>query len=128
VLLTEMEHHANLVPWLMLAEERGIELRYLPIAEDHTLDLSDLDRLVDGVKLVSFTAMSNVLGTITPVRQLVDAAHAAGAVALVDAAQHVPHLPTDVQEMGADFVAFTGHKMLGPTGIGVLWGRASCGR
>ena len=123
VLLTEMEHHANLVPWLMLAEERGVELRYLPIAEDHTLDLSDLDRLIDGVKLVSFTAMSNVLGTITPVRQLVDAAHAAGAVALVDAAQHVPHLPTDVREMGADFVAFTGHKMLGPTGIGVLWGR-----
>jgi cysteine desulfurase / selenocysteine lyase len=123
VLLTEMEHHANLVPWLMLKEERGIELRYLPVAADHTLDLSDLDRLVDGVKLVAFAAMSNVLGTITPVRQLVDAAHDAGALALVDAAQYVPHLPTDVQAMGADFVGFTGHKMLGPTGIGVLWAR-----
>jgi cysteine desulfurase / selenocysteine lyase len=123
VLLTEMEHHANLVPWLMLAEERGIELRFLPVAEDHTLDLTDLDRFVDGVKLVSFTAMSNVLGTITPIRRLVDAAHAAGALALVDAAQYVPHLPTDVVDLGADLFAFTGHKLLGPTGIGVLWGK-----
>jgi cysteine desulfurase / selenocysteine lyase len=123
VLLTEMEHHANLVPWLMLAEERGIELRYLPLAEDHTLDLTDLDRLVDGAKLVSFSAMSNVLGTLAPIRRLVDAAHSAGALALIDAAQYVPHLPTDVQEMGADFVCFTGHKMLGPTGIGVMWAR-----
>jgi cysteine desulfurase / selenocysteine lyase len=123
VLLTEMEHHANIVPWLMLAEERGIELRYLPVAEDHSLDLTDLGRLVDGVKLVSFTAMSNVLGTITPIRRLVDAAHDAGALALVDAAQYVPHLPTDVVELGADLLAFTGHKMLGPTGIGVLWGK-----
>ncbi|HEY9555795.1 MAG TPA: SufS family cysteine desulfurase [Acidimicrobiales bacterium] len=123
VLLTEMEHHANIVPWLMLAEERGIEIRYLPIAEDHTLDLTDLDRLIDGVKLLSFTAMSNVLGTITPMRQLVDAGHAAGAIVLIDGAQHVPHLPTDVQAIGADLFAFTGHKMLGPTGIGVLWGR-----
>jgi cysteine desulfurase / selenocysteine lyase len=123
VLLTELEHHANLVPWLMLAEERGIELRYLPVTDDHTVDLTDLDRLVDGVKLVSFSAMSNVLGTILPIRQLVEAAHSAGALVLVDAAQYVPHLPTDVQEMGADFVCFTGHKLLGPTGIGVLWAR-----
>jgi cysteine desulfurase/selenocysteine lyase len=123
VLLTEMEHHANLVPWLMLAEQQGIELRYLPMADDYSLDLSELDRLVDGVKLVSVTAMSNVLGTITPVRQLADAAHAAGALLLVDAAQHVPHLPADVQELGCDFFGFTGHKMLGPTGIGVLWAR-----
>ena len=123
VLLTEMEHHANLVPWLMLAEQQGIELRYLPVAEDYSLDLSELDRLVDGVKLVSVTAMSNVLGTITPIRQLADAAHAAGALLLVDAAQHVPHLPTDVQELGCDFFGFTGHKMLGPTGIGGLWAR-----
>jgi len=122
VLLTEMEHHANLVPWLMLAEERGIELRFLGVADDHTLDLSELDRLVDGVKLVSFTAMSNVLGTLTPIRQIVDAAHAAGAVTLVDAAQFVPHLPTDVQALGTDLFAFTGHKALGPTGIGVLVG------
>lgn len=124
VLLTEIEHHANIVPWLMLKEERGIELRYLPMADDYTLDLSELDRLIDGVKLVSFTALSNVLGTITPIRQLADAAHAVGAVTLIDAAQHVPHLPIDVQALGADFVAFTGHKMLGPTGIGVLWGRS----
>jgi cysteine desulfurase/selenocysteine lyase len=123
VLLTDMEHHANLVPWLMLAEQQGIELRFLPTAEDYSLDLSELDRLVDGVKLVSVTAMSNVLGTITPVRHLAEAAHAAGALLLVDAAQHVPHLPTDVQELGCDFFGFTGHKMLGPTGIGVLWAR-----
>ncbi len=123
VLLTEIEHHANLVPWLMLAEERGIELRYLPLASDHTLDLSELERLVDGVKLVSVSAMSNVLGTIAPVRRIADAAHAAGALCLVDAAQWVPHLPTDVAELGWDLLGFTGHKMCGPTGIGVLWGR-----
>ena len=123
VLLTEMEHHANLVPWLMLKESLGIELRYLPLGEDGQLDLTDLDRLVDGVKLVGVTAMSNVLGTITPVRRIADAAHAAGALVLVDAAQYVPHLATDVGELGADFLAFTGHKLLGPTGIGVLWGR-----
>jgi len=120
VLVTEMEHHANLVPWLMLAEERGVELRYLPLAEDHTLDLSDLDRLVDGVKLLAVTAMSNVLGTLPPLDLLIPAAHAAGAKVLVDAAQWVPHLPTDVQAWDADFVGFTGHKMLGPSGIGVL--------
>jgi cysteine desulfurase/selenocysteine lyase len=123
VLLTEMEHHANLVPWLMLKEERGIELRYLPVTDDYQLDLSELDRLVDGVKLVSVTAMSNVLGTLTPVERLAEAAHAAGALLLVDGAQYVPHLPTDVRSLGADFVGFTGHKMLGPTGIGVLWAR-----
>jgi len=121
VLLTEIEHHANLVPWLMLKEERGIELRFIPVAEDFTLDLSDLDRLVDGVKLVSVTAMSNVLGTLTPVRQLADAAHAAGALFMVDGAQFAPHLPTDVTALGADFFGYTGHKLLGPTGIGVLW-------
>jgi cysteine desulfurase/selenocysteine lyase len=123
VLLTEMEHHANIVPWLMLAEDTGIELRYLPVADDHTLDLSELDRLVDGVKLVSVTAMSNVLGTLTPIPQLAAAAHAAGALLCVDAAQYVPHLPTDVQAWDADFVGFTGHKLLGPSGIGVLWAR-----
>jgi cysteine desulfurase/selenocysteine lyase len=121
VVLTEIEHHANLVPWLMLAEERGIELRYIPMGEDYLLDLTDLDRVVDGAKLVSVTAMSNVLGTLTPLRRLADAAHAAGARFLVDAAQHVPHLPTDVGEIGCDFIGFTGHKMLGPSGVGVLW-------
>jgi cysteine desulfurase/selenocysteine lyase len=123
VLLTEIEHHANLVPWLMLREERGIELRYLPMAEDYTLDLTDLERLVDGVKLVGVTAMSNVLGTITPVRLIADAAHATGALCLVDAAQLVPHVPTDVSQLGCDVLGFTGHKMLGPTGIGGLWAR-----
>ncbi|MGH9087988.1 MAG: aminotransferase class V-fold PLP-dependent enzyme [Acidimicrobiales bacterium] len=124
VLLTEMEHHANLVPWLMLAEERGIELRYLEVDGDGRLDLSDLDRLLDGVKLVGVSAMSNVLGTINPVRRIAHAAHAAGALVVVDGAQSVPHLPVDVTELGADFLAFSAHKMLGPTGIGVLWGRA----
>jgi cysteine desulfurase/selenocysteine lyase len=123
ILLTEMEHHANLVPWLMLKDSLGIEIRYLPLTDDGQLDLSDLDRLVDGVKLVGFTAMSNVLGTLNPVDRLVAAARSAGAVVLVDASQFVPHLATDVAAWDADFVAFTGHKMLGPTGIGVLWGR-----
>jgi cysteine desulfurase/selenocysteine lyase len=123
VLLTEIEHHANLVPWLMLKEALGIELRYLPLGENGQLDLTDLDRLVDGVKLVGVTAMSNVLGTLPPVRRIADVAHAAGAVVVVDGAQYVPHLATDVQALGADLFGFTGHKMLGPTGIGVLWGR-----
>jgi cysteine desulfurase/selenocysteine lyase len=124
VLLTEIEHHANLVPWLMLAEERGVELRFIPMAEDFSLDLSELDRLVDGVKLVGVSAMSNVLGTLPPVRRIADAAHAAGALVLVDGAQYTPHLHTRVAELGCDFYGFTSHKMLGPTGIGGLWARA----
>jgi cysteine desulfurase/selenocysteine lyase len=123
VLLTHMEHHANVVPWQMLAAERGIELRWLPLTPDGQLDLTDLDRLLDGVKAFAFTAMSNVLGTITPVRHLCEAAHAAGAIAIVDGCQYVPHHPTDVQDMGADFFAFSSHKMCGPTGLGMLWGR-----
>jgi len=123
VVLTEMEHHANIVPWLMLEEERGIELRWLGLTDDYQLDLTDLDEKLDGAKLLSFTALSNVLGTITPIRELADAAHAAGALCLVDAAQYVPHIPTDVQALGCDFLGFTGHKMCGPTGIGVLWAR-----
>jgi cysteine desulfurase/selenocysteine lyase len=123
VLLTEMEHHAMLVPWLMLKDQLGLELRYLGVAEDGRLDLSDLDEKLDGVRFVGVTAMSNVLGTLNPVREIADAAHAAGAVVCVDAAQLVPHLVTDVGALGADFVGFTGHKMLGPTGIGVLWAR-----
>ena len=122
VVLTELEHHANIVPWHQLAAVTGIELRWIPITDDGHLDLTDLDRLLDGAKVLSFSAMSNVLGTITPVERLVSAAHDAGAIAVVDASQHVPHLPTDVQAWGADFVAFTGHKMCGPTGIGVLYG------
>jgi cysteine desulfurase/selenocysteine lyase len=120
---SEIEHHANFVPWLQLRQEKGTELRFLPLGPDGTLELADLDRLLDGAKLLAVTAASNVLGTLPPVRRLADAAHAAGALLLVDGAQYVPHMPTDVQEMGADFVAFTGHKMLGPTGIGALWAR-----
>ncbi|HMC51879.1 MAG TPA: aminotransferase class V-fold PLP-dependent enzyme, partial [Acidimicrobiales bacterium] len=123
VLLTHMEHHANIVPWHMLAAERGFEVRWLPITDDGYLVLEDLDRLLDGVKLVAVTAISNVLGTANPIARITEAAHAAGALVLVDAAQHVPHLPTRVNDMGCDFLGFTGHKMLGPTGIGCLWAR-----
>ncbi len=124
VVLSLMEHHANIVPWQMLAAEKGFEIRWIPVTDDGHLDLADLDRLLDGAKLLSFTSMSNVLGTLTPVDQLVAAARSVGAVVCIDACQSVPHLPTDVAAMGADFVAFSGHKMLGPGGIGVLWGRA----
>jgi cysteine desulfurase/selenocysteine lyase len=122
VVITELEHHANIVPWHQLVAELGIELRWIPVGPDGHLDLTDLDRLVDGARVVSFAAMSNVLGTLNPVERLVDVAHAAGAIAVIDASQYVPHLPTDVGAWGADFAAFTGHKMCGPTGIGVLWG------
>jgi len=124
VVVTEMEHHANVVPWHILAEERGIELRWIPLTDDYRLDTTHLDRLLDGARLLAVTAVSNVLGTINDVPALVDAAHAAGALVLVDAAQAVPHMPVDVTAWGADFVGFTGHKMLGPTGIGGLWARA----
>ncbi|HSS08446.1 MAG TPA: aminotransferase class V-fold PLP-dependent enzyme, partial [Acidimicrobiales bacterium] len=123
VLLTEMEHHANLVPWLQLKAERGIELRYLGLDGEGRLVLDDLEQKVDGVKLVGVSCMSNVLGTINPVRHIADAAHAAGAIVLADAAQYVPHLPCDVAELGCDFFGFTGHKMVGPTGVGCLWAR-----
>jgi cysteine desulfurase/selenocysteine lyase len=123
VLLTEMEHHANLVPWLQLKTERGIELRFLPIDGNGLLVLDDLDRMVEGVKLVGVTSVSNVLGTINPLRTIADAAHAAGALMLVDGAQHAPHLSVDVSGIDCDFFGFTGHKMLGPTGIGCLWAR-----
>jgi cysteine desulfurase/selenocysteine lyase len=121
ILLNDMEHHSNLVPWLMLAEERGVELRWIPLGDDYRLDLSDLDRLLDGVKLVACTTMSNVLGTIPPFAAIAEAAHRVGAMVLADGAQSVPHLPTDVRSLGCDFLAFSAHKMLGPTGIGVLW-------
>jgi cysteine desulfurase/selenocysteine lyase len=124
IVLTEMEHHANIVPWHMLAQERGVELRWIPLTDDYLLDLTDLDRLLDGARLLAVTAVSNVLGTINDVRRLADAAHAAGALVLVDAAQAVPHMPVDVAAWDADFVGFTGHKMLGPSGIGGLWARA----
>jgi cysteine desulfurase/selenocysteine lyase len=124
VLLTHMEHHANIVPWHMLADRTGLELRWVPLTADGQLDLTDLDRLLDGVGAFAFTAMSNVLGTINPVARLCAAAHDAGALAIVDACQFVPHNTTDVQAWGADFAAFSSHKMCGPSGIGALWGRA----
>ena len=123
VVLTEMEHHANIVPWHMLAAERGIELRWLPIDDDGRLVLDHLDEVLDGAKLLGLTCMSNVLGTLNPVSDLTAAAHAAGALVVADACQSVPHQPTDVAALGVDFLAFSAHKMLGPTGIGVLWGR-----
>jgi cysteine desulfurase/selenocysteine lyase len=124
IVLTEMEHHANIVPWHILAAERGVELRWVPLTPDYRLDLTDLESLLDGAKLLAVSAMSNVLGTINDVRPLADAAHAAGAHILVDACQAVPHLPTDVQAWDADFVALSSHKMLGPSGIGALWARS----
>jgi cysteine desulfurase/selenocysteine lyase len=125
ILLTEMEHHANLVPWQLLAARTGARLEFVPFTEDGLLDQDVYARLLEEThpKLVAFTAMSNVLGTITPAKEMVAQAHAAGALALVDGAQSVPHLPTDVQDLDCDFLAFSGHKMLGPTGIGVLYGR-----
>ena len=125
VVLTHMEHHANVVPWQMLAAERGIELRWIPLTADFQLDLRGLPELLRGAKALAFTATSNVLGTITPVAELCRAAHAAGAIAIVDACQSVPHAPTDVRAWDADFVAFSSHKMCGPSGLGVLWGRES---
>lgn len=124
IVLTHMEHHSNIVPWQILAAEVGFEIRWVPITAEGYLDLEVLDSLLHGAKVFSFTAMSNVLGTLTPVRTLTDSAHAAGAIAIVDGCQYVPHNVTNVEEMGADFMAFSSHKMCGPTGIGVLWGRA----
>jgi cysteine desulfurase/selenocysteine lyase len=123
VLVSEMEHHANIVPWFQLRETHGIEVRFIPVSDDYRLDLSNIEELMRGVKLVSVTGMSNVLGTINPVRQLADMAHAHGALIAVDGAQSVSHLPTDLVDLDIDFLAFSAHKMLGPTGLGVFWTR-----
>jgi cysteine desulfurase/selenocysteine lyase len=124
ILLTEMEHHSNLVPWQRLAEEKLARVRYVPIDERGLLRLDLLGELLtDRTRLVGVTQMSNVLGTINPVAEIVTRAHAAGALVLVDGAQSVPHLPVDVQALDCDFLAFSGHKMCGPTGIGVLYGK-----
>jgi cysteine desulfurase/selenocysteine lyase len=126
VVLTEMEHHSNLVPWYQLAMERNIKLEYIPVTEEGLLDLDVFRLLLErNPKLVSFSAMSNVLGTINPTHELVKLAHKAGSLVLVDGAQSVPHLPVDVQALDLDFLAFSAHKMLGPTGIGVLYGKAN---
>jgi cysteine desulfurase/selenocysteine lyase len=126
VLITQMEHHANIVPWQVLCRERGAELRYLEVDERGELSLERLDRelAMGDVKLVAFTHVSNVLGTIVPVAEMTERIRAAGATSLVDGAQAVPHMPVDLGALGADFYAWTGHKALGPTGIGVLHGRA----
>jgi cysteine desulfurase/selenocysteine lyase len=124
VVISEVEHHSNIVPWQMLRDERGIVLKYIPMLQDGTLDLAVARQIIGPrTKLLAITQMSNALGTIVPVRELADLAHAQGAVVLVDGAQGVPHLATDVEALGADFLAFSAHKMLGPTGVGVLWGR-----
>jgi cysteine desulfurase / selenocysteine lyase len=124
ILLTGMEHHSNLVPWQMLAAEKGARLEFVEVAADGTLKLEMLDTLLtEQVKVFAFTAMSNVLGTINPVKELVRRAHAVGALAVVDGAQSVPHMSVNVQELGCDFLAFSGHKMCGPTGSGALYGK-----
>lgn len=125
IVLTPLEHHSNLVPWQILAQETGADLEYLSLHPDGSLDLSSLDAYLETgrVRLVASTYISNVLGTIVPVRELVRKAHAAGATILIDGAQAVPHLAVDVRDLDVDFLAFTGHKMLGPMGIGVLYGR-----
>ena len=124
IVLTEMEHHSNLVPWQLLVQEADADLEFVPITDQGTLRLDVLDVLLRiPPRLVAFTHVSNTLGTINPVREIVDRAHAAGALVLVDGAQAVPHLPVDVQALGADFYVFSGHKMLGPTGSGALWAR-----
>jgi len=125
ILITEMEHHANLVPWQELARRTGATLRWLGVTDEGRLDLSNLDELLtERTKVFAFTHVSNVLGTVNPVRCLTDAARAVGALTVLDACQSAPHLALDVAELGVDFAAFSGHKMFGPTGVGVLWGRS----
>ena len=122
IVVTEMEHHANLVPWQEVCAKTGAQLRWIPITDDGRLDLTSVDRIIDeSTKVVSVVHQSNILGTINPVRLLMDRAHSVGALGIVDACQSVPHMPVDVSALGADAVAWSGHKMLGPTGIGVLW-------
>jgi cysteine desulfurase/selenocysteine lyase len=124
IVISAMEHHSNIVPWQQLAAKKNAELRYLAAGEDGLLDVSNVDSIIDSrTKIVAVTHMSNVLGTINPVAMLAERVHAVGGVILVDAAQSVPHMPVDVQALDADFLCFSAHKMLGPTGIGVLYGK-----
>ncbi|MEV5711482.1 cysteine desulfurase [Actinoallomurus sp. NPDC052274] len=125
IVITEMEHHSNIVPWQLLAQRTGATLRWFRVTDDGRLDLSDIDELInERTKIVAVAHQSNVLGTINPVRLIADKAHAVGALVLADGAQAVPHMRVNVQELGVDFYGFTAHKLCGPTGIGVLWGRA----
>ena len=129
IVITEMEHHSNIVPWQLLAERTGAKLRWFGITDEGRLDLSNIDDLItERTKVVAFVYVSNILGTINPVVQIAQRAREVGALSVVDASQAVPQLPVDVVALGADFVAFTGHKMCGPTGIGALWGRRRCSR
>lgn len=124
IILTEMEHHSNLVPWQILAAEKDVRLEFIPVRDDFRLDLEEYQKLLAlKPKLVAFTQMSNVLGTINPAKEIIRMAHDAGALTLIDGAQSVPHFPVDVQDLDADFLAFSAHKMCGPTGIGILYGR-----
>jgi len=124
IILTEMEHHSNLVPWQILASERDLRLEFIPVTPDGLLDLVVFKEMLElRPRLVGFTHMSNVLGTINPAKEIIRLAHQAGALTVVDGAQSVPHLPVNVQDLDADFLAFSGHKMCGPSGIGVLYGR-----
>jgi len=124
LILTEMEHHSNLVPWQMLAQEKNLRLEFIKVTDNGTLDLDSYENLLkQNPRLVSLTHMSNVLGTINPVQEIICKAKESGALTVVDAAQSIPHIPVNVMNLGADFVAFSAHKMLGPLGIGVLWGR-----
>ncbi len=124
IVSTELEHHSNIVPWQMLADQTGVELRWVPVTDEGRLDMDAFHQMLDArVKLVTFTHMSNVTGTIQPAREMVDAAHAAGALVHIDGAQSVPHMAVDVQALDCDFFSFSAHKMLGPTGIGVLHGK-----
>jgi cysteine desulfurase/selenocysteine lyase len=125
IVLTEMEHHANLVPWQMVANEKGSHIDIIPVTDDGELDQSEFDKLLrNDPKAVCITHVSNVLGTVNPLAQIAEKARSVGAMTVVDGAQSAPHLPVDVQALGADFFAFSGHKMCGPTGVGVLWGRS----
>lgn len=124
VIMTEMEHHSNLVPWHMLAEEKGLRLEFVPVTDGGLLDMPVYHQLLEQKpRLVAFLHMSNVLGTINPAKEMIAAAHQAGAITMVDGAQSVPHFPVDVQDLDADFLAFSAHKMAGPTGIGALYGK-----
>ncbi len=124
VILSEMEHHSNLVPWQMLAAEKELRLEFIPVTDNGLLDLMEFEKLLElRPKLLAVTHMSNVLGTINPLKEIIAQAHAAGAIVVVDGAQSVPHFPVDVQDLDADFLAFSGHKMCGPTGIGILYGK-----